>query len=85
MGVSIYNRKKRFSLLGMVIVLLVLVAGLSALIFLNESQDSRQQAWVGKSDSNEFCINGECVESGEEVNTFISLQNVYRVNLINSN
>ncbi|MBT4123854.1 MAG: trypsin-like serine protease [Candidatus Pacebacteria bacterium] len=64
--------------------LLVLVAGLSALIFLNESQDSRQQAWVGKSDSNEFCINGECVESGEEVNTFISLQNVYRVNLINS-
>lgn len=85
MGVSIYNRKKRFSLLGIVIVLLVLVAGLSSLIFLNENQDIRQQAWVGKSDSNEFCINGECIESGEEVDVFTSIKNIYRINLTNSN
>lgn len=84
MSSPLYAHKKRFSLFGILILLIVLVSGLSALIFLNESQDTRQQAWVGSSDVQDSCINGNCEEKKTLSDLFTSPQKVYEVNLKNS-
>ncbi|MFZ5437991.1 MAG: S1C family serine protease [Patescibacteria group bacterium] len=76
----IYRKKRNSFLLSLLLILFVLTAGLSALIFLNDNQDLRQQAWLGNNDVGSNCLNGEC-DSQDLSEVFISSQNNYRLAL----
>lgn len=83
MSTRLYKNKSRSFLLSVLLLLFVLTAGLSALIFLNSNQDIRQQAWLGSNDLGLDCVNGEC--GGQElVEPFISAKNNYKINLTSS-
>ena len=81
---GVYQKKRNTALLSLVVLLIVLVAGLSALIFLNENQDLRQQAWLGNNDAGDSCVGGNCAAGLADGDLFTSPNNVYRVNLANS-
>jgi len=80
MSTLLYRKKKYSFLLSLILILFVLVAGLSALFFLNQSQDLRQQAWIGDNDLAGVCQGGNCETADQDL--FISKASFYRVNLL---
>lgn len=85
MSTRLYRKKKTSLLLSLLLVVLVLVAGLSALLFLDESQDLRQQAWFGQSDVGTKCQGGDCATESLENGLYVSSGKNYRVDLKDSN
>ena len=84
MSTLLYRKKNSSFFLSILLIVLVLVAGLSALMFLNENQDLRQQAWIGQSDVGVKCDGGDCDTDNIENGLYVSKGENYRVNLNDS-
>ena len=77
MSNKLYGNKKTSLLISFILIVFVMLAGLSALLFLNENQDLRQQAWIGNNDAGSKCVGGDC--EGEALEAFISEGKNYQV------